>query len=881
MNVLINGNSALSHEEIERNLASKVDRVTIYRILQGFCEDGKVHKIIDKNGKTCYALCRDCTSDHHHDNHPHFHCISCDKITCIEQPVVQQELPDGYKAVSTEAFITGYCKKCSNTLKTIILLMLLFAGQTFVFSQTKISVLDMETNKPIRHANIYYPETKTGTTTDTLGQFRIHFSVSEVLVQISAVGYQTFLDRIRLKENQSVVYLQPAIHQLQEMVIIENTSRLQGENVKQVEKLDIKNGSVSGVSLADKLTSIAGIDNLSTGAGIGKPVIRGLSGNRIAVFSQGVRIENQQWGDEHGLGLDENGYEQVEIIKGPASLLYGSDALGGVLYFVDERYAKQNSMEAAVYSEFNSNSTAFKNNGAFKLSKNRLHVNLFGGYTTHADYKDGNRNFVPGSRFSTANQKTVLGYIGNKFSSSLKYSFLNEKYGLTTAEEDEDETEEVYKNGRKPFLPYQDLITHIVSSENTFFFDNNSKLKLDMGYVFNVRKEFEEEHHHHDHDNPDDQGEIEEHEDHDHEHEEAALRMHLHTFSYNAKWYSPQWKKRWTLTAGSQGMAQSNTNHGEEILIPNANTYDFGVFAMTDFSYGKKADWQLGLRFDTRHIAAKAFEKQYYSFNFSTGIYQPIAKYFSFRANLSSGFRAPNMYELLSDGIHHGTSRYETGNPDLKTENSYQIDASLNYNAKHIEIFISPYFNYIRNYIYLMPTSDRADSMPVFHYTQTDAFLYGGEAGFHLHPHPWDWLHIEGSYSSTFGQDTRHNYLAWIPSQKINATVSANFSFKKGIKKFSVYLQNQYSFAQNRVADNETSTPAYNLLNAGVLFDFGIKSQKIQLNIAANNLLNETYYDHLSQYKLNEIYNKGRSFNVKISVPLEFALQEESRKKQQ
>jgi iron complex outermembrane receptor protein len=855
MGVLKDSNSALCHEEIEKRLSQKMDRVTIYRILQSFCNDGKIHKIMDNNGKTCYALCQNCTTENHYDNHPHFHCIACDTITCIEQPVAQQELPFGYRVVSTASYISGYCQKCSGVLKTFCLLVLFFAGQMIGFAQTQISVLDKENNMPIPYANVYYPDTKTGVIADTLGQFKANRATSQVLVQISAIGYQTFLNRIHLNESEQVIYLQPSTHELQEIIVSGNISRLQGENVMSIEKLSLHKGNVPGISLAGKLASIAGIDNLSTGTGIGKPVIRGLSGNRIAVFSQGLRLENQQWGDEHGLGLDEHGYEQVEIIKGPISLLYGSDALGGVLYFVDERYAKNNSLEAALSSEFNANSLGFRNNGAFKLSKNRLHWNLFGGYTTHMDYKDGNHDFVPNSRFHTGNLKTALGYTGNKFTTSLKYSFLNEKYGLTQA--GEHETDEPCKNGRKPLTPYQDLATHLISAENMFFFDNAAKLKIDIGYTFNNRKEFEHE-----------EGREHAQEAETHEPEEAALNMNLHTFSYNAKWYSPPWNERWTLTAGSQGMAQNNSNHGEERLIPDANMYDFGLFAVTDFHYTQKAYWQFGLRFDTRHITSETFEKQYVSFNFSTGIVQPIVKDLSFRLNLSSGFRAPNMYELLSDGIHHGTNHYETGNPGLATENSYQTDASLNYNTKHIEFFINPYFNYIRDYIYLTPAAGRIDDIPVFNYTQDDAFLYGGEAGFHLHPHPWDWLHIESSYGSTFGQDTRHKYLALMPSQKTNTMVSANFSFKKTIKKCAVYIQNQYSFTQNKVSDNETPTPAYNLLNTGFMFEFDLKSQPLQLNISANNLLNKTYYDHLSRYKADEIYNTGRSFHIKINIPV-------------
>jgi len=767
----------------------------------------------------------------------------------IEEPVVQQEPSQEYHAVSMALYISDYCRKCNSLLKTVCLFVLLFAGQMMGLSQTIISVLDKENNAPIVYANVYYPDTKTGTITDSLGQFKLDFA----FVQISAIGYQIFLNHLNINEDQHTIYLQPSTHELQEVVVVVSGSRLQSENVMSVEKLSIKEGTVHGLSLADKLSSIAGIDILSTGAGIGKPVIRGLSGSRIAVFSQGVRLENQQWGDEHGLGLDEHGYEQVEIVKGPASLLYGSDALGGVLYFVDERYAMNNSIEAVINSEFYSNTLGFKNNGAFKMSKNRLHWNLFGGYTTHTDYKDGNNDFVPNSRFNTGNLKTTLGYTINNFSTSLKYSFLNEKYGLTETEDHEEEN--IYINGRKPHFPYQDLTTHVISSENTFFFDNGSKLKIDAGYVFNNRKELEDEHEH---------SEATQ----DNKYEEDALNMNLHSFSYNAKWYSSRWNERWALTAGSQGMAQNNINRGEKTVIPDASTYDFGIFAMTDFYYSQKAYWQAGLRFDTRHIASETFDKQYYSLNFSTGIYQPVAKDLSFRLNLSSGFRAPNMYELLSDGIHHGTNRYETGNPNLKTENSYQLDASLNYNTQHVEFFINPFFNYIRNYIYLKPTADKIDDIPVFNYTQSDAYLFGGEAGFHMHPHPLDWLHIESSYSSAFGQDAHHNYLAFMPSQKINVMLGASFSFRKMLRMFSVYLQNQYSFAQYRVDDNETSTPGYNLMNTGFIFEFGIKSQKVQMNISVNNILNETYYDHLSRYKVDEIYNRGRNFHVKINIPI-------------
>lgn len=682
------------------------------------------------------------------------------------------------------------------------------------------------------------------------------------LILLFCLTYFSLFAQLKVAaDSDTLDTLQTVSHfDLQEVFVSGNSSKLQGENVANVTKLSLANNAeTQGISLSQKLSGVVGISNFSTGTGIGKPVIRGLSGNRIAVFSQGIRIENQQWGDEHGLGLDENGYEQVEIIKGPASLLYGSDALGGVLYFSDERYAKGNSMEGALGSEYNSNTNGWRNTGAFKLSQNRFHWNVFGGYTTHEDYTDGNHDFVPNSRFHSADFKNSLGFTSEKFHSSLKYNFLNEQYGLTEIEEGAASI----ANGRQLELPYQDLTTHLVSWENTLFFENNSKLKMNIGYVFNNRKEFEDVVEQNPRTDP----------------INATLDMNLRTRSCDIKWYSPKLNDRWMLTAGSQGMYQTNTNSGDEMLIPDARTTDFGLFAVSDYYYSEKSYWQIGLRLDGRHIDGKQhgiegeegyfpeFSETYRAFNFSTGVYQQVAKQVSLRANLSSGYRAPNMFELLCDGVHEGTNRYEIGNAAMKTENSYQIDVSAVYKNEHVELFLNPYFSYIRNYISLQPSNEMRDEEPVYRYTQADAYLYGGEAGFHIHPHPWDWLHLESSYSNTVGEDVERKALALMPSQKLHSTVRTSFSGGKYLKKYSAYLQYQHSFAQNRVAEYETITGAYNLVNAGIVFEFQFYQQKIGINATVSNIFNQTYYDHLSRYKQDGIYNIGRNINFRLSLP--------------
>jgi iron complex outermembrane receptor protein len=741
-------------------------------------------------------------------------------------------------------------------MKKYIVISIIILQNINIFAQ-KIQILNSENKQPVPFVSIYFPDLKTGGASDENGFFSAENHQKTVLMQISSVGYKTFLENVNIQRD-TVIFIEPSTHDLQEIIISAVASKLQGENVANVEQITLNNTEIQGFNLTEKLKNIVGLDNFSTGTGIGKPVIRGLSGNRIAVFSQGVRIENQQWGDEHGLGLDENGYEHAEIIKGAASLLYGSDALGGVLYFADERFAKQNSVEANLISEYQTNTNGFRNAAALKFSKKRFHANFFGGYTQHYDYSDGNNNAVINSRFRTADFKTSAGFTGKNFVSSLKYNFLAEKYGLLP-----EDIPEILPKKNSFLMPFQIINTHIISTENTIFFENNSKLKIDLGYVINGRREFGHEHE-----------EGEEHGEEEHgEHEEAALNMSLHTFSYNVKWDLPDFK-RWKLIAGSQGMLQSNKNYGEEILIPDTKTMDLGLFAVSNFHYSQKAYWQAGIRFDSRKIEHQTDSKNYFSFNFSTGIFQPLAKNLSMRLNLSSGFRAPNMFELFSDGIHEGVNRYERGNYNLKTENTYQADFSLNYASKHLEIFVNPYFNFVKDYICLQPADSIVEGVQVFDYVQNNAILYGGEAGFHFHPHPLDWLHLDGSYASTFGKtgDYAKQPLALMPSQKIKAQVQTIFNFKRVLTKFSAFVHYQYSFAQNRIALYEMETPDYHLISCGVNFNFLFGKQKLFVNISANNLLNEKYFDHLSRYKSEGILNIGRNIICRISVPFEFKM---------
>ena len=234
------------------------------------------------------------------------------------------------------------------------------------------------------------------------------------------------------------------------------------------------------------------------------------------------------------------------------------------------------------------------------------------------------------------------------------------------------------------------------------------------------------------------------------------------------------------------------------------------------------------------------------------------------RINLASGFRAPNLAELTSDGSHEGTNRYEIGNSNLNNEQNFQVDVAVEYNAQHMELFVNGFYNKVNNYIFLSPNGDIINEDPVFLYLQDDAKLLGGEVGLHFHPHPLDWLHIENTFETVTGKLQDDSYLPLIPANKITNTVRVEFDnnwFKKGYAfvKLLTYLK------QDNISAFETRTPSYSLLSTGIGGEFKVFNNVMSLSVTGNNLTNRTYVNHLSRLKADNIYNMGRNVSFALS----------------
>ena len=733
-----------------------------------------------------------------------------------------------------------------------ILSVVLLVSCNLLISQNTLegTVTDANTNQPIAFANVYLPQLEKGSVTDDNGHYTItNLPNGNYKVICSLLGYETFATTLQLPAKSLEISLTPSAVEMEEIILSTPFHKLQSDNVMKVEQANVSDFKANGaVTLADGITNIAGVSSITTGQGIGKPVIRGLSSNRVLVYTQGVRLENQQFGDEHGLGLSDDGVESVEVIKGPASLLYGSDALGGVLYINPERFANANESSASGSFNYYTNTQGINTDLGYKSSGDKFKFLFRGGLESYSDYNTKDYR-VTNTRFRSQDFKAGLGYQSTNFKTEFRYNINASKLGIPEelGEQSTDKT---------PLLPYQELANHVLSSKSTLFFDNSS-LDVNLGYIYNDRKEFEEEHDH---------GDEEDYDEEEHEHEilDPALHMKLKTFNYDVKYNLPTMGKFETIV-GIQGMFQENSNYGEEQLIPDANVSDFGALAVSHIHFDK-VDVQLGLRYDIRMLETDELDKNFNSFNAALGAKTNLTNNLSLRVNLASGFRAPNLAELTSYGSHEGTGRFEIGDPNLDNEQNIQLDLALEYTSKHIEVFANGFYNLVNNYIYIEPNGELMNEDPVFLYVQNDAKLYGGEAGFHLHPHPLDWLHFESSFETVFGEQDGSD-LPLIPATNLNNTLRVEFA-NNWLKKGYAFTKLSTTFKQDKVSYFETSTDGYSLLSAGLGATFNWKEAKFGVSLTGTNLLDKTYVSHLSRLKPDGIYNIGRNFSIGVNVQI-------------
>ena len=627
--------------------------------------------------------------------------------------------------------------------------------------------------------------------------------------------------------------------------------------------------STASTNLIDAISHEPGMSQLTTGSGISKPVIRGLGYNRIAVVHDGIRQEGQQWGDEHGIEIDAQDVNSVEILKGPASLMYGSDAMAGVLIFHSMPTLPLDEMSASLSTGYQTNNGMFDYSLNFAGNRKGVVWGLrYSDKKAHA-YKNSYDGYVPNSQFKERAFSAMLGINRSWGHSHLMMRYYHLTPGIVEGERDATTgglicSSDNVKTYAKA-LPFQQVYHYKVVSDNSFNLPKGN-LRALLGYQQNRRQEYEESA------------------------VDYSLYFRLHTLNYDVRYLTNE-LNGWKVATGINGMWQKSENKGEEYLIPAYHLWDFGAYLTTS---RESKRWSLsgGLRFDHRHLYSYALEEEgamrFMDFSRSfSGVTGSIGSVFhasnklDVKLNVARGFRAPNMSELGSNGVHEGTIRYEIGNANLRPEYSWQADLGINLTSKYVEVQASAFANLIDNYIFSHRIQEVMDAdYLTYRFEQGDARLMGFEVSTDIHP--VHWIHIGNTFSMVEArqlyQSLETKYLPNIPAARWSSELK--FELTHGGKVLNnayvalgmdCYLkQNHYYMAE----ETETATPGYTLFSLSAGTDILAKGRKIaEVYISGENLTNKAYQSHLSRLKYADmnvvtgrrgVFNMGRNFTIKI-----------------
>jgi iron complex outermembrane receptor protein len=778
---------------------------------------------------------------------------------------------------------------------------------SIVFAQQKNrtqllgKITDSKTGLPLANASVILAESGVGTATDSNGNYILrNVPIGHTLIEVSFAGYKSAVEHVDVKSgiNTRSFSLAPSIVENEAVTITAVGSATSVRKapipITRVNKTELL--STPSTNIIDAISRQPGVSELTTGPAISKPIIRGLGYNRLVVINDGVRQEGQQWGDEHGIEIDENSVSRIEIVKGPASLIYGSDALAGVVNIITTNPVPVNTIKANVLSSYNTNNRQRSFFGSVGGNHNGFNWNGWGDVTAAADYINKYDGHVWNSKFNNKNFGGYVGYDGAWGFSRLIVSNFNQRLGIVEGERDSSGFIELLPNGvdgtptqsdfnsTTPAIPYQHIRHFKVIADNNFKI-GSGKLTLNLAWQRNQRQEFG---------NPDNP-------------QQRSLFFDLKTFNYNAAYHLKD-EKGWTTSIGIGGMQQGNQNKGLEVLIPEYDLFDLGAFVYSQKTIGKTTI-SGGVRFDNRSLNSKelmegqdtkfaAFKKNFSNVSGSAGMSYAPTQNFVLKLNFARGFRAPSIPELASNGAHEGTNRYEYGDPNLKSETSWQGDFGFEINSEHVLFTASTFYNYINNFIFYSKLNNVSggDSLvqvdqsfiPAFKFSQRTAHLGGFEGLLDLHPHPLDWLHWQNTISYVRGlfKDPVEgtNNVPFIPATRWLTELRAELmSTGKTLRNLSLYFEADHTFNQSHpftAYGTETATPAYTLLNAGISANINSKNKTLfSVYILGNNLNDVAYQNHLSRLKYTDVnpltgrqgvFNMGRSFSFKLNIPLSF-----------
>jgi iron complex outermembrane receptor protein len=762
---------------------------------------------------------------------------------------------------------------------SLLLLLLLAVYSTSAQSLLKGTVSGEDGN-PLAGVNVLLHQNKTGTVSREDGTYQLPLpsNLKVLTLEYTIIGFRAQSKTIDLTKTPSDdiytldVTLVESPLELQEITVTAGFVKEKHAVPYPIETMMKKEMVSSGeLTISRAIARTPGVYFSSFGLGGGQPIIRGLSNTNLVLLNNGIKQEVFQFSSNHPFLIDEFGSSQVEIIKGPASLQYGSDAVGGVINVVRERPARTNSIEGDFISQYHTNTGGYLNSLGVKGSLDKFFFGVRGSLKSHKDFSDGNNEVVNNTRLNENNLALHSGMRTGYGIFSVNYNYTDAKYGIQNGPQinlfANPLASSLLTEERKNEVWYQDLQNHLIASNNTVFLGKNT-LNVDLGYQANTRELVAGGI------NPEDQLV-----------QPTVVSMQLNTFTYNAKLNIPSGNNKLVLGVNGAIIDNDADESKPNIPMPDARINDIGLYAIGDFLLAEKFTLTTGLRYDYRNMESfpvptentDRFEvdNTYNNVNGSFGVTYKFSESQFLKANFARGFRSPTLPELTQNGVHAG--RFERGDPDLSAQSNYQIDLTYHLHTSWATLNVAPFYNIVNNYIYVVMTNENAPigNGQVFQHVQNDASLLGGEVA--LDVHPVSWLGIHGSYSLVRADITDDaegiEHPTFIPQDRLTGEIKLQQEQFGFLKRPYLSVEVMNFFEQNRTGQNEAVTPAYTLLNAKVGTSIPVGKQDMDIFIIGHNLTNTAYIDHLSITKQLDLNMIGR--NVMFGLRLPFGFQKE------
>jgi iron complex outermembrane receptor protein len=739
-----------------------------------------------------------------------------------------------------------------------------------------------------------------GMITNNQGKFKLSdIPIKSYKICVSNLGYETYNQDIRHDSTKVMVLirLKPAYQEIDEVEVKSEREkeirRRESISIGLIQEEFLKENR-SG-SLMETLNRIPGVHSINIGSGLSKPMIRGMGYYRVAVAQNGIKTEGQQWSNHHGLMADHHAVNHVEMIKGPATLRYGSDAMGGVINILPEHVPLSGGLSGEVSAIGKTNNQALGTSAVVSARRNDLYATIHASHRQQGDFQvPATELFVrpgPSAELETSHQEPLGSHVHNtagrkntialttgivrKWGNSyLKLSYIENQNGFFDWQGLRYDSLQMLhaRKNRDIQLPSQTLNDYSIR-HHTNWYINNNKLEFAVAYQCNHSSEFSYL--------SDETGNRSEELNYYRNREGLDLQLDLHTYSANTVY---KWQKisNHTFTFGINSQYQQHYTDGYSHILPRYNRLALGFFITHQYDISPVWILNTGVRYDYNQsdihktlnpdpargdsVFNPSLNKKYPALSYSAGINFVPNTNTIYKLNLGKSYRVPSVYELAAYGLHRHEGRFEKGDIKNRPEQAWQLDIGFEKNWSGLTIMASPFLNYFTNYLYLNPTPELRREGQVYKYEQSKALITGGELSADFQFHNRFQVQMGAEYVYAVNLDLK----SAIP---FTPPFSLKSQFNYVLKKQGVFDKNQIGLtctavaAQNYTVPNELSTNGYIDFAIAAQTNINTGNNPVAIRIKVNNLLNNKYFNHISFYRRLRIPEPGRDVQLIVTVP--------------